>query len=64
MYKITANDLKRRTTAELSSMFNHIHLGVGWLSNPSPERTAALALLSMIRTEQTRRAVALQWKAF
>ena len=55
MFKITKQDLQRRSSRELSSLFNHIHLGVGWLAHPSAERSAALSLLSMIRAEQTRR---------
>ena len=55
MFKITSSDLQRRSATELSSLFNHIHRGVGWLVNPSAERSAALALLALIRAEQTRR---------
>lgn len=55
MLKVTNEDLKRRSSNELSALFNHIQRGIGWLANPSPERSAALAMLAMIRAEQTRR---------
>lgn len=51
MFKGTKEDLQRRSAKELSSLFNHINNGVGWLANPSPERSAALSLLAMIRAE-------------
>lgn len=55
MFKVNASDLQRLSNGELTSLFNHIHLHIGWLRNPSPERSAALAVMRMIRTEQTRR---------
>lgn len=55
MFKITKEDLQRRSSKELSSLFNHVNNGAGWLANPSPERSAALSLLAMIRAELTAR---------
>lgn len=55
MFNVTSGDLQNRTTHELTALFNHIQLNVGWLKNPSAERSAALRLLAMIRIEQTRR---------
>lgn len=58
MNDITTADLQRRSARELSTIFNRLNLGVAWLANPSPERSAALRLMAMIRAEQTRRALA------
>lgn len=55
MFNVTSGDLQNRTTQELTALFNHIQLNVGWLKNPSPERSAALRLLGMIRIERGRR---------
>ena len=55
MFKITPSDLQLRSGDELASIFNRLNQGVGWLPNPSPERSAALRLIAMIRAEQTRR---------
>ena len=51
MLKVTKEDLQRRSVKALTSLFNHINNGVGPLANPSPERSSALALLAMIRSE-------------
>lgn len=58
MFNITSGDLQAHTTQELTALFNHIQLNVGWLKNPSAERSAALRLLSMIRVERGRRLLA------
>ena len=55
MFNVTSGDLQARTTQELTALFNHIQLNVGWLKNPSAERSAALRLLAMIRVERGRR---------
>lgn len=58
MFNVTSGDLQCRTTQELTALFNHIQLNVGWLRNPSVERSAALRLMAMIRIEQGRRLLA------
>ena len=55
MFNVTIGDLQSRTTQELTALFNHIQLNVGWLANPSAERSAALQLMAMIRVERGRR---------
>ena len=57
MFKITPSDLQLRSGAELALIFNRLNQGVSWLANPSPERSAALRLIAMIRAEQTRRSL-------
>ena len=55
MFKVTNEHLKRRSSRELSALFNHVQRGIVWLANPSAERSTALAVLAMIRAELTRR---------
>lgn len=55
MFNVTSGDLQSRTSQELTALLNHIQLNVGWLKNPSAERSAALRLLGMIRVELGRR---------
>lgn len=55
MFNVTSGDLQSRNSQELTALFNHIQLNVGWLTNPSAERSAALRLLVMIRIERGRR---------
>lgn len=55
MFKVTTEDLKRRKSSELSSLFNQIGLGLAAHAAPSRERAAALASLAMIRAEQNAR---------
>lgn len=55
MFKMTRNDLARKTSAQLASLFNQVNQGLGGLADPGRDRDQALSLLAMIRTEQSTR---------
>lgn len=55
MFKMTRNDLARKSPAQLSALFNEVNQSLGSSSDPSPERARGQSLLAMIRAEQARR---------
>jgi hypothetical protein len=58
MFKMTRNDLARKSPAQLASLFNEVNQSVGCSPDPSPARARAQSLLVMIRAEQARRDLA------
>lgn len=58
MFKMTRNDLARKSPAQLSALFNEVNQSLGNLADPSPEKALALSLVAMIRAEQARRDLA------
>jgi len=58
MFKMTRNDLARKSPAQLSALFNEVNQSLGGLADPSPEKARALSLVAMIRAEQARRDLA------
>jgi hypothetical protein len=55
MFKMTRNDLARKSPAQLSALFNEVNQSLGNSPDPSLEKARALSLLAMIRAEQARR---------
>lgn len=55
MFKMTRNDLARKSPAQLSALFNEVNQSLGSSPDPSPERAHVQSLLAMIRAEQARR---------
>ncbi len=55
MFKMTRNDLARKSPAQLSALFNEVNQALGSSPDPSPERARIQSLLVMIRAEQARR---------
>ena len=55
MFKMTRNDLARKSPAQLSALFNEVNHSLGGLADPSPELARALSLVAMIREEQSAR---------
>ena len=51
MFKMTRNDLARKSPAQLSALFNEVNQSLGNSPDPSPERTRVATLLAMIRAE-------------
>lgn len=58
MFKMTRNELARKSPAQLSVLFNEVNQALGHSPDPSPECTRAKSLLAMIRAEQARRDLA------
>lgn len=55
MFKMSRNDLARKSPAQLASLFNEVNQALGVSPDPSPQRDRAGALLALIRAEQARR---------
>lgn len=55
MFKMTRNDLARKSPAQLAALFNEVNQSLGSLADPSPEKARAQSLVAMIRAEQARR---------
>jgi hypothetical protein len=55
MFKMTRNDLARKSPAQLSALFNEVNQSLGSSPDPGPERARVQSLLAMIRAEQARR---------
>lgn len=55
MFKMTRNDLARKSPSQLSALFNEVNQTLGGPPDPSPERARVQSLLAMIRAEQARR---------
>ena len=55
MFKMTRNDLARKSPAQLAALFNEVNQSLAAARDPSPARSRAQSLLAMIRAEQSQR---------